>query len=184
MQRVTLSFFFRRIVRWHNYRYGITCTHEATHLLNTQRAAITKVCHTEYTHMHTHTHTMLGRGRIERRGRRRVSPPPRVVFFRFTLRLNRIKCLRHVNCITWHVADDIRDLRFESLERVGGRESFLAFRSRLINFKLFEYVFCRAFVCARYFRTKIFIFLFFKLPAILSFFQKQVGYEKYGLRIF
>lgn len=59
VQRVTLSFFFRRIVRWHNYRYGITCTHEATHLLNTQRAAITKVCHTEYTHMHTHTQCLV-----------------------------------------------------------------------------------------------------------------------------
>lgn len=105
-----IFFFFSprvdRIVGWYNYRYGVTCTHEATPVKHTQRAVITKVCHIEYTHIRARTHTragiMFGRGRIA--VDEGCPPPPRVVFFRSTLRLNRIKCLRHVNCIigTWH----------------------------------------------------------------------------------
>lgn len=67
-----IFFFFSprvdRIVGWYNYRYGVTCTHEATPVKHTQRAVITKVCHIEYTHIRARTHTragiMFGRGRI------------------------------------------------------------------------------------------------------------------------
>lgn len=132
-----LFFFFSprvdRIVGWYNYRYGVTCTHEATPVKHTQRAAITKVCHTEYTHEYTNRYN--ARSREDRRGRR-VSPPPGdSSSFGLRSRLNRIKCLRHVNCIMGTWPYDIRDwiptnLGFESFGWIGGK---VAFRFWLIN---------------------------------------------------